>query len=58
MVSIFIFFVFLGLESIIIAGIVFVVASSYYIIRVKLQGKGRVTPSHSKVRLFGRSRVP
>lgn len=58
MLSIFIFFVFLGLESIIIAGIVFVVASSYYIIRVKLQGKGRITPSHSKVRLFGRSRVP
>ncbi|MCL4480711.1 MAG: amino acid permease, partial [Candidatus Thermoplasmatota archaeon] len=58
MVSIFIFFVFLGLESIIIAGIVFVVASSYYIIRVKLQGRGRVIPSHSKVRLFGKSRAP
>ena len=58
MLSISIFFIFLGLESIIIGGIVFVVASSYYVIRVKLQGRGSVTPPHSKVRLFGRSRAP
>ena len=58
MLSIFVFFVFLGLESIIIAGVVFVIATSYYIVRVKLQGRGRDAPSHSKVRLFGKSRAP
>lgn len=57
LVSIFIFFVFLGFESIIIAGIVFVLATSYYVVRLKLQGKGRSPPYHSKVRLFGRSRA-
>lgn len=58
LITIVVFFVFLGLESIIIAGIVFVIATTYYMIRVKLQGKGRAAPSHSKVRLFGKSRIP
>jgi APA family basic amino acid/polyamine antiporter len=55
--TIFIFFIFLGLESILIAAIVFAIATTYYVIRVKFQGEGKTTPVRSRVRLFGNSRA-
>ncbi|MGC8514557.1 MAG: APC family permease [Thermoplasmata archaeon] len=55
--TIFVFFIFLGLESILIAAIVFVIATSYYLIKVKIQGEGKVPPVRSRVRLFGYSRA-
>ena len=55
--TIFVFFIFLGLESILIAAIVFAIATTYYVIRVKFQGVGKITPVRSRVRLFGHSRA-
>ena len=55
--TIFVFFIFLGLESILIAAIVFAIATTYYVIRVKFQGVGKTTPVRSRVRLFGHSRA-
>jgi APA family basic amino acid/polyamine antiporter len=57
-VSIAIFFAFLGTESMEIAGMVFAVASIYYLIKYISNKKGKATPKSSDVRLFGKSRHP
>ncbi len=54
--TIILFFVFLGVESIEIAAIVFAVASIYHVIKMKMKPLHLGIPKVSKVRLFGKSR--
>ena len=56
-VTIFTFFIFLGEESIIIAGIVFTIATTFYVSKQRIKGVGKVSPVRSRVRLFGKSRA-
>ncbi len=55
-ISIGLFFAFLGTESMEIAAIVFAIASIYHIVKVKVNGVSHAIPRTSRVRLFGRSR--
>jgi len=55
-VSIMIFFAFLGRESMYIAGIVSLIATVYYAVKWKVLGPGKRVPRRSLVRLFGKIR--
>ncbi|MGC8516120.1 MAG: APC family permease [Thermoplasmata archaeon] len=55
-ISIMIFFAFLGSESIYIAGAVFLIGTVYYAAKWKIAGAGGTVPRKSRVRLFGRIR--
>ena len=55
-ITIGLFFAFLGYESMEIAAAVFAAASVYHILNVRLHGPSSRPPKTSKVRLFGRSR--
>ena len=55
-VTIGLFFAFLGYESMEIAAAVFTAASIYHILNVRLHGPSSRPPKTSRVRLFGRSR--